>query len=212
MSSLRWCNYDWSIRDTGGRLSGPGPNVLSRRNAWIDSACHLHLALSKDPGGRLTSAEVDGPHLGYGTYEWIVDADPTGWDAQAVLGLFTYDRAAKEGPPYFAREIDIEFAKWSTPDNKMPICYSVQQGGARTDEVPASSKLPLTVKFTWTPGRVEFSSKDSGGEALGTYTVTRGVQKPDREVVIMNLWHSDPDYRPGVPTEVVIRSFTFTSA
>ena len=95
------------MKASTGRV-GPGPNYFSASNVRVDAKGRLHLRIAKTQG-RWYSAEIGLDHsLGYGTYTWTLASRVDQLDANAVLGLFTYDDTS---PAHAHREIDIEASR-----------------------------------------------------------------------------------------------------
>src|SRR5690349_15026143 len=46
---IQFSGYTWTVRHSG--LSGPGPNLWSHENVWLDEAGDLHLKISHDENG-----------------------------------------------------------------------------------------------------------------------------------------------------------------
>src|SRR5690349_23052692 len=46
---IQFSGYAWTVRENG--LSGPGPNIWSRDNVWVDEAGDLHLKITHTENG-----------------------------------------------------------------------------------------------------------------------------------------------------------------
>jgi hypothetical protein len=206
--TIRWSGHVWHVRPAS-ECSAPGPN------AWSDSARsvavdgdRLRLAIVRD-GGSWRCAEVHLERaLGYGTYEWVVTSDVAALDPQAVLGLFTYDWHGGTA----SSEIDIEFARWGARSDADLVEFSVQPAGAgQNRRSPLSGAPPYTCRFTWAPGRVDFSVRDGRGR-LTAFTSTTDVFSPSASAwPFVNLWLN----RGGAPTgpqAVELSRFSFEEA
>jgi hypothetical protein len=147
--------------------------------------------------------------LGFGTYQFSLDAPVDGLDPNVVLSLFTWSDA----PDYAHRELDIEFSRWSDPANQnaqFVVQPYTQAGNLFRFEEPAD--LPQTVhEFAWSTSQVSFTSTSSRG-VIAQHAFTTGIPQPGGEVVHMNLWlnrrHGPTD---GQEVEVVIRQFEFVA-
>jgi len=109
-SPLGFSGYSW-IRKDARCLAGPGPNLFSPDNAWVDGSGNLHLAITRD-GSDWRCAELYLTRsLGYGEYRVHTMGRVDLLDPRMVFGLFTWDPWA---PPHH-REMDIELSRWSDP-------------------------------------------------------------------------------------------------
>jgi hypothetical protein len=223
--TLSWSGYTWDVRETQD-THGPGPNAWSdsAATAFVDGSGYMNLKISQE-GGLWRCVELEGPHLGYGKYTWVVDTDPTSWQIQPVLGLFTYDDT-DDGTAHW-REIDIEFSKWNFAPEPSRSWFSVQpiqtpagttSGGSpainyfeqRISDHAVNANIPYTCSFTWQKGQVYFRVTDSLGNLIGENLVNDAVPVPDNETIRMNLWliggQPPADANPVI---VKIRSFAF---
>ena len=102
----------------------------------------------------------------YGTYAFYLSGPIDKLDPRVILGLFTWDDIAYKSQANC--EIDIEFSQWNDPDAPN-LHYSVQptfgpdDPSGRYRERTHMSHMKLanpwsTHVFTWTPGRITFSS------------------------------------------------------
>jgi hypothetical protein len=202
---ISWSGHTWAVKDSGGYLWGPGPNVWSDRNAWVDAAGRLNLKIARSSSGTWQSAEVirDGKPLGYGTYRFTIASNVSALDPNVVLGLFLWD--ARGGA--YNREMDIEFSKWGSASSPTNAQYVVQpwwrHGNLFSFRQPAGS---TTHQFTWAPGRVTFS----GPAGSWTYTGP-DVPVPGSEDVRINAWLYNGK-APAASVTLVVSSFTFTPA
>lgn len=208
-TTIAWSGLAWTIKRSSGAV-GPGPNVFTASNVWVDANGYLHLRISKDAKGRWTCAEIVGPNLGYGTYSFELGSRVDTLDPNAVLGLFTWS----DLPDYAYREIDIEFARWGWAGDPTNAQYVVQPWDAadhlRRYTTPAT--VPQTHRFAWREGRVDFSS-DAAGSPIAAYTYAgTDVPVPGGDVrPRLNLWlYGGTAPATGSTVEVVIRSFTWT--
>jgi hypothetical protein len=201
--TIEWSGHVWQVRPPS-ESSAPGPN------SWSDSARsvavrgdRLRLAIVRDASGRWRCAEAHLERaLGYGTYEWIVTSDLTTLDPQAVLGLFTYDWHGGTA----SSEIDIEFARWGAASDQDLVEFSVQPAGAGQNvRLPLVTPPPYTCRFTWTPGRVQFSVGDDCA-----YTSATDVFAPSPSAwPFVNLW-LNRGTAPSGPQAVELSRFSFT--
>ena len=201
--TIKWSGQVWHVRPPS-KGTAPGPN------AWSDSprsvavaGDRLRLAIVPD-GARWRCAEVHLERaLGYGTYEWVVETDLTALDPQAVLGLFTYDW---HGGGTANSEIDIEFARWGAASDPDLVEFSVQPAGAgQNARRPLVAAPPYTCRFTWAPGRVDFSVGDACA-----YVSTTDVFAPSPTAwPFVNLWLNRGS-APSAVQAVELSRFSFT--
>jgi hypothetical protein len=224
-----WRGRLWHVKDSGGALWGPGPNVWSDApgNVRVDGDDRLHLRIDRQQG-RWRCAEVTDitadPAVstpGFGTYRFQVAGRLDQLDANIVLGLFTWD----DDPASAAlahREIDFEAARWGNAADPTNAQYVVQPWDA-TDHllrftIPAGD-TPTTHEFTWLPDRVDFRSwvgvstePQTPGDLIASYSY-EGPDVPPAggtEHVHLNLWLVSGDAPTnGQPAEVVLQDVAF---
>lgn len=207
--TVTFSGYLWDIKRSRGRI-GPGPNPFSENNVSLERDGSLRLRIAQQ-GGQWACAEVvSRKSFGYGTYRYYV-RDAAKLDPNAVLGLFTWDTAAKV---HAYREIDVEVGRWGDPSNEN--CQFVVQPPGGNDhvlrfEVPSG---PMIHEFTWTPDEVRFravaGSDASAGKVIRSHTVTDGIPPAGGENARVNLWllgGRSPQNGRGV--EVVLEAFKF---
>lgn len=212
---LRWSGYDWYVRGSTSS-AGPGPNAWSDTplSAEVDNNGHLRLNLYS-AGGTWKCVELEGPHLGYGQYTWVVNTDPTDWDVIPVLGLFTYDGSDDGSHAY--RELDIEFSLWNYAPEPSRVWYSMQPTTVsgqtiedRMSDHAVSAATPYTCTFIWQPGQVYYATTDANGKILGEHVCTDTVQPPGTETVRINLWlQNGTAPLNNQPLSVQVNSFSF---
>jgi hypothetical protein len=206
--TIRFAGYRWEVKASSGRV-GPGPNYFSasKSNVWVDGHGRLHLRITKARGGwQVAEIGLDHP-LGYGTYTWTLASRVDRLDANAVLGLFTYDDTSAADAH---REIDIEVSRWgdaAAPTNAQFVVQPWNRPG-NLRRVRLGSHLPATLSFTWTKSGLSWRAP----QATPASYAYRGADRPARgqERARINLW-LDRGRAParGRPVDVVIRSFTF---
>jgi len=211
-SVINWSGYQWDVRGPGGNPSAPGPNYWddSTNAVSVDNAGNLKLNVWYD-GSRWRTAEVDEAQpLGYGTYKWVVGTNLAGQDLWTVLGLFTYDGSATANAVH--SENDIEFSRWGAPAAS-PLTFTVIPGGSGQRRfVPnVGADAPYTCTLVWRPGSVRFTVTGAGGETIGDFTSTAGVQSPNNAIPVIN-WYLSEGHAPQTDARqsVTIKSFSFT--
>lgn len=208
--TILWNGATWGVKTSRSPV-GPGPNLFDKGNAWVDGTGNLHLRIAKNGAGAWSCAEIIAPaSYGYGTYSFALASPVNALDPNVVLGLFTWSDRAQ----YAHREIDIEFARWGNPSDPTNAQYVVQPYTlashlVRFTQPSASSSLH---RFHWHPGTVAFESYDQNGALISSYTYNGSdVPRAGDERVHVNLWLMN-GLAPsnGLPTEVVLSSFTYT--
>lgn len=217
---LLFAGYRWNIKQSSVPV-GPGPNRFSGReqDVWVD-ADGLHLSIAFANGFWWSTEVVLDASLGYGTYVFHSDSRVDTLDANAVLGLFTWD---DDAPPNY-REIDFEFTRWGNPADPTNAQFVVQPYDRPGNLVRYTVELTdqaraLTHVLIWSPGSVEMATYKGHHlpgelptqERIHAWSNTGpDVPEPGAENVRMNLWlvWGDPPLA-GLPQEVVIHNFLF---
>jgi hypothetical protein len=225
---IAFAGHRWRVKDSGGERIGPGPNLFSAENAWVDGHGRLHLAI-RQRGSTWTCAEVstiDPLGTGRNTFRTIGRLDQL--DPNVVLGLFLYNR---DSPRTAYDEIDIEFSRWGNPegapgsfavyldreDNPKVERFGVRQSGTHTSH--AITTAPDTAE---SPDRIIWESWHGHGHREGSSLIhgvtyrdydrslwQGGIVRTSRSRTHMNLWlfRGAP---PAKETEIVIANFRFT--
>ena len=195
--TLLWCGHQWSVVTSGMA----GGNTGSADNAFVDASGYLHLMITQVQGQWLCAEIFSTDLMGFGTYQWWVDARLDQLDPNVVFGLYPY------GP-----EAGIGNSDW--------VIYPAQAGGTKT---AAAYKVALTgsfttSRFTWSSTGVEYWLM-GGRQPLGTTanvmtTWTADPVNPLNNVpqqalpVGMNLWlYGGAAPSNGLPVEIIIYSF-----
>jgi hypothetical protein len=210
--------YTWKVTSSGDETQGPGPNIFSRKNAWVDKSGYLHLKLSKNADGTWNCAEVlMDKNLGYGTYQWQVEGNLGSFDKSIVFGMFNY--SGNDG----FDEMDIEYSKWGYPDNEKMLNYTLfpETGSSKSSiEVVYPFKLDnnlSTQRFVRTPNSIVFKSLNGFHDDDTGLFASKSWAEPDNSVsklempVMMNLWLFR-GVKPvdGKDVEIIIHSFKYT--
>jgi hypothetical protein len=119
---IHWSGYDWTVK-TATTPVGPGPNYFSdsTNNVSVDAQGRLHLRITHP--GNWYCAEIIGQRtLGYGNYVFRMEGTADTLDPNIVLGLFTWSNATNQNH----REIDIEYARWSSLTDSNNSQFTVQ--------------------------------------------------------------------------------------
>jgi len=208
MIEFDFSGYQWQKSNSHGESRGPGPNIFSPDNAYLDAEGALHLHIAKEHG-KWTSAEVsiDQP-LGYGDYSFFISGDPTEFDPNVVTGLFLYKDDT--------HELDIEFAKWGHPDSN-PIQYVIQPSKPQNMHTFKPNSMPnsSTHRILWSPDEVGFESleghtlKADEKNTIEKWDFKKLPFQPTSERVMINLWLAGG--RPPIDekeVELVIAKFS----
>lgn len=111
---IEWKGITWLVKHATNRDEprGPGANIWSSRNVWVDSQDKLHLKITRQSDGRYLCAELQSENnYQYGTYTWKVDSDLSELQKDVIFGLFQY------GGTDYINEIDFEFTRWNNASN-----------------------------------------------------------------------------------------------
>ena len=212
-TSISWMGYTWTVKAGSGL--GPGPNVWSADNVFVDSDGFLHLKITENNGVWSCAELYTTTDLGFGTYQWQVEAPLSTLDPNVVLGLFPY-----EGPDG-THEIDIEYSRWGNAANPDGWWTVYPASGTTIGQTSYSFTLDgtyTTSRFTWEGASIAY--RMLGGfypPASTTHTIQSWTYAPAKPTVKipqqamplhMNLWLYQglaPSNGKGV--EVIIHSF-----
>ena len=218
--TIRFSGYDWIVRDGG--MSGPGPNVWSRSNVWLDENGDLHLKIAQTESGWTCAEVTTVERLGFGAYQFQVIGRIDQLDQNIVLGLFNYP--TEDVGPDATNEIDIEYAHWGNPE--WPIGnFTVWPTESGIEQI--SNSFPVALNGTYTTQRFVWESRKIFFQALHGHRddneneIVNWLYKPDDPLahisqqampVHINLWlfQGQPPV-DGHEVEIVIHSFTFAS-
>src|SRR5690606_9166055 len=211
---IKFSGYDWIVRTSDNKKVGPGPNLFSdsEDNVWVDNQGRMHLTIVQKGGLWYCAGVILKNSLGHGKYIFYVANDVSKLDQNVVGGLFTYLNDNEE--------IDIEFSKWSNPDNmdsQFAVQPSTRVGNKVRYDLNLTSNLS-THSFNWQPDRIEFFSRHGHGvEPNEDNLIHEWIYKgndipPSRgtERLRMNLWL----FRGQVPSdakehEMIIEKFEY---
>jgi hypothetical protein len=195
---VTWSGFEWQVK-TSTSAVGPGPNVFSKENVRVvDGDLVMEIAFRN---GRWTTAEIIGPHLGYGTYTFSIESDVTNLDSWAVLGLFTWSDRAR----FNNREIDIEVADWGDPatEGNAQVVVQPWDAAGHLKRYTIADSGPTVHSFVWQPDRVDFSSARTTWAYTGS-----GIPPSQDERIRINLWLFQ-GHAPTSAVTVRFDSFTF---
>jgi hypothetical protein len=219
-TTVQFSGYTWNIRNTGSSTEGPGPNIFSGSNAWVDSNGWLHLKISKNTStNKWNCAEISSTqNFGYGTYQWQVEGAIGSLDKNIVLGLFNY--SGNDGYD----EMDIEFARWgnsSWPNLNYTVWPATNSGKSEWDytkNFTLTGGTYTTHRFTRNSSSVVFKSLNGFYNDDTNLFASATCSSPTWSIstlgmpVHMNLWLFDglaPSDSKEV--EIIIHNFKYTA-
>lgn len=198
--TIRFSGYEWKVKNTS-QPSGPGDNLFSPDNVWVDDK-GLHLAIKQVDGEWRCASISTMETLGYGRYIFYLANRFDKLDENVVLGMFIYK--------HDKHEIDIELRRREDHNG----VFTVQGGESQR----FSAKLEgayTTHRFRWEPSRVLFQSihghnrnPPTPAHLISKWQTTKNIPKSDREKVHINLWMRK-GRTPARPTEIIIKKFEF---
>jgi hypothetical protein len=214
-STIQFNGYTWNVKN--GPLFGPGPNLWSRNNVWVDTNGFLHLKITKDSvTGKWFCAEVSTQQtFGFGKWQFWIEGRIDRLDKNVVLGLFNYS-----GIDGFD-EMDIEWARWG--DKSYPNCnYTVwpAENGFKNfsyvKDVVLTGKN-TTQRFTRTGSSVSFQSLQGFTNTDKQQLVSAICTSPPNSVstlampAYINLWLMNglPPAN-GKEVEIIVHKFSYT--
>lgn len=220
---ISFAGREWKVKRSDCPV-GPGPNYFSdsEESVWVDENGFLHLTIENQDGKWNSTEVILTISLGYGVYIFHTESQVDILDPNMVLGLFTYETAAYE---QHHRELDIEYARWSNPEEYTNSQFVVQP----CSECPGCSNCSrfrvdlteqdksLTNMFIWSPGRVEFRVYKGkyyddfpGNMLVHQWVKEEGVPDAGNENVRMNFWlfQGEPPAN-GLGNEVVVSDFVW---
>lgn len=219
---IQFSGYEWTVRDQGSNLSGPGPNVWDGSNVWVDESGDLHLKLTHAEDGWHSAEVTMTQYLGFGMYQFQVIGSIDQLDPNVVLGLFNYptEDVGTDG----TNEIDIEFARWGNP--AAPI-GNFTVWPAQTGIEQTSKSFPVELNGTYTTHRFIWQSQQIFFQSLHGHTDDNGnefanwLYRPDEPFahisqhpmpIHINLWlfQGQPPM-DGNEVEIIIHNFFFDS-
>ena len=216
--ALQWAGRNWAV--TNGGMAGVADG--SPNNVSVDADGYLHLKITKT-GNTWTAAELfTTDKLGFGTYQWQIDAPIDRFDKQVVLGLYPYGPAAGIGKDS-TNEIDIEYSFWGNANGVNGDWTDYPASGTTIGE--KSYKFSLdggtlsTSRFIWSTSKIEnflikgMQPVGSTTDLINSWTYAPGNSKvniPQQALPLgINLWCFEAPPSDGKNVEVVIRNFEF---
>jgi hypothetical protein len=216
---IKFAGYDWQVKDRNLTKVGPGPNIFSRKNVWVDDLGRLHVSIKKTELNTWTCAEIISLGLfKNGTYEFTIKGRPDKFNENVVLGFFNYPCNDEGCEPDGTHEIDIEFAKWGDKNNDANLHYNTfptEKGGPSFSK-SINVKLPSdeTIhRFTRNEAAVSFESFFSYKSAKELFFASDKSLENNSTLAMpihINLWL----FRGKFPSddkevEIIIKDFKF---
>ena len=212
--TMTWSGRTWRITNGGmvGVCEGNPANVS------VDSNGYLHMRIT-NTNGVWTAAEIfTTVPLGFGTYQWHIDAPIDLIDQNVVVGLFPYGPV---GPR--TNEIDIEYARWGLANGPNADWVVYPASGTVKGSLAYSFTLNggtlSTSRFIWGStsvfacllGGIEPPNSLSGLIRSWTYTPANPtVNIPQKTLPLgMNFWCFNNPPSNGQDVEIVVRDFQF---
>lgn len=114
--TLQFAGYAWVVKNSGGKLTGPGKNYFQggQENVRVDDMGKLHLRISHHADKWYCSEVKMAENLGYGRYTFFMDPLLQKLDKDVVIGLFVYDHTDTSNSH---NEVDIEFSTWGKKED-----------------------------------------------------------------------------------------------
>src|SRR3954470_22283505 len=155
---LMWAGQVWGAKSSPLFPSQPAPNywLASPLTTFVDNQQRLHLVARQIQGNwYCAGVSTLKDDFGYGTYRFVVDTPLSAFDANAVVGMFTYN----DNPANGHQEVDVELSRWSIPDDGAPNAQYVVQPWKEANHLlrfNAPTDIAMTYQFTWKPSGVVF--------------------------------------------------------
>lgn len=197
---IKFSGYEWVVRTSDESRVGPGPNLFSdsEENVWVDDEGRLHLKIVEKGGNWYCSGITLRKNFGYNKYVFYVGSRVDQLDPNVVAGLFTYKNDEEE--------IDIEFSRWSDPENQ-DSQFAVQPSYLPNNKVRYDLNLEnenSTHWFDWQQSKIDFGSyrghtlEPGSEDIIHEWTYTGANIPPDSdERLKINLWL----FRGNAPTD-----------
>jgi hypothetical protein len=217
-STISWKGHTWAV--TSGGMAGVCAG--SPNNVFVDANGYLHLTITNN-GGTWSAAELfTTDRLGFGTYQWQIDAPIDRFDRNVVLGLFPYGPAAGIGNDG-TNEIDIEYSFWGNANGSNGDWTNYPASGTTIGETTYRFSLGggtlSTSRFLWNATSIQdwllsgLQPVDSTAGQLNSWRYAPPnptVNIPQQPLPLgMNLWCFGSPPSNGKNVEVVIRDFRF---
>ncbi|MDC0742112.1 glycoside hydrolase family 16 protein [Polyangium mundeleinium] len=209
-NAFPWSGLEWNLKDSGDAAVGPGPNVFSGDNVFVDDQNRLHMLIEDEDGdGVWRSSEIISTRaVGYGTYTMTLETPIRTFHNQAVLGFFTWSTRGR------SNEMDVEIARFrGTAAGDPRLVHSLQPQSSHY-AVPDLWNATFH-QFVWDRSRTTFLTRPLAGAGTPIQSSFGSPPRPTNTTNLrINFW-----LRAGVapagatsPLEVIIRSVSYTPA
>jgi hypothetical protein len=191
-------------------------------NVSVDASGYLHLKIT-NAGGNWTAAQLfTTDDLGFGTYQWQIDAPLDRFDPNVVLGLFPYGPEGGVGSAG-TNEIEIDYSRFANACGPNADWTTYPASGTTIGESRSTFSLKgstlSTTRLVWSKSRITIALM-SGIEPVGaTSKVLKSwayappdpaANIPQQAIPVgMNLWCFNAPPSDGQNVDVVIRDFEF---
>jgi len=209
---IQFSGYTWEVKESPETVIGPGPNWFASndKSVFVDKDGALHLTVSRQNGVWTSSEVILKQQLGYGKYTFELGSDVSNLDTSLVLGFFTWS----ELPAQQHRELDVEFSRWSQPQDPTNAQFVVQPYDVADNRqrwtLPAAATSVHTMK--WAKGTASFESfADGKPVASWSQNSSDKIPQPGDSRIHLNLWQFRGQAPAlGVGAEIVIKKFSFS--
>jgi len=179
-NSIKAFGLDWTPKDTGSCIWGPGPNYFSGKNVSVDTQGRVHLKISYVNGVWVCAELISRQTLGYGTYTFTFDSDLSTLPGPVVGSAFVYS----DDSDFAHREIDfIEFSNGDVVGPPNPYQFIVQpySSPGHRQQFSLTNSGPIIYSTTWLPGIASFAAYAKTPTVIGhsaTYNVESRTELP----------------------------------
>lgn len=212
LKTLRFSGLDWFIKAPPAKV-GPGPQLFSENNAFVDAQGRLHLKVTRC-GNEWCAAEIfTKERVGYGSYSFAIEGAVHDLDRNLTLGFFAWDETAV---PQNHREWDVEFSRWGDASATTNAQYVVQPAtvGGNIRRFTMTAATASVSQVTWTPTQMQFSTGEaSGGSPIAQWTYSGGVPDVGAARLHLNLYvNTGSAPANGNEREVILTRANYTPA
>jgi hypothetical protein len=185
-------------------MAGVAPG--NPKNVTLDEKGYLHLHIEKRDGKWTASEVFTVDHVGFGTYQWVIEGNVYDMDPTTVLGLFPYGPVHRIGVDA-ENEIDIEFSQWNKTCKGCNADFTVypSTGNRKHDRTSSWEDNFHVSGGTLTTARMEWASDHI------VFTLMNGIHPigTTADVIKTETYSSDSKNIPQVPLPVGINLWCF---
>jgi hypothetical protein len=204
-------SFDGITWETKNGVVGPGPSNFNFSNVFVDTA-GLHLLQKKDSYGNWTCGEVVSPKLGYGYYEFTVNASDT-QPPPSVFGAFIYCEEPNSTQNTFAELDLLEKSRWNSLSDTLGYQNVVQPYtlASNINRFSLGSTSLSTHQMLWTKDSVVFTNSSALKSHSWVYKNTADIPDSSNDTRFrFNLWFFTTPADTSSPYEIVIKNFKYT--